>query len=90
MKIDFRKIELKDVEGNFFKMDIAKELGNSIYSDTGDIGELELAREIYLKGEIEVDPAKAEIIKRYIDGGYRAFVKEALIPVLDDIINPIK
>lgn len=90
MKIDFRKIELKDVEGIPFMMDVAKELGNSIYNETVDLGELELAREIYLKGEIDVDPAKAEVIKRYIDGGYRAFVKEALIPVLDNIINSIK
>lgn len=87
MKIDFRKIKLKDVEGNAFEMDIAKELGNSIYNETVDIGELELAREIYLKGEIDVDSVKAEVIRRYIDGGYRAFVKEALIPVLDNIIN---
>ena len=71
-------------------MDVAKELGNSIYNETVDLGELELAREIYLGGEIDVDPAKAAIIRRYIDGGYRAFVKEALIPVLDNIINPIK
>lgn len=87
MKIDFRKLELKDVEGNSFEMDIAKELGNIIYSETVDIGELELARSIYLNGEIDVNPAKAEILKKYIEGEYRAFVKETLIPILDNIIN---
>lgn len=87
MKIDFRKIELKDVEGNSFEMDVSRELGNSIYRDTTDIGELELAREIYLKGEVEVDSAKAAVLRRYVERGYKAFVKEAVIPVLDRIIN---
>lgn len=89
-KVDFRKIELTNIEGNKFTYDLSKELGNDIYNKTSDIGELELARELYLKGEIEVDVAKAEILKKYIDTGYKAFVKETLIPVLNQIINPKK
>ena len=34
MKIDFRKIEVKDIEGNNSTVDIAKELGNAIYNKT--------------------------------------------------------
>lgn len=31
MKIDFRKIEVTDIEGNKSTFDISKELGNTIY-----------------------------------------------------------
>lgn len=89
-KIDFRKIELKNIEGKVTPYDISKELGNDIYNKTADIGELELARELYLKGDIEVDAIKAEILKKYVSEGYKAFVKECLIPVLDEIINAKK
>lgn len=90
MKIDFRKIETFDIEGNKSTRDISKELGNAIYNNTGDIGELELAREIYKQGEIEVDAENAHIIEKYVNETFLAFVKEAIHPVLEDIINPKK
>ena len=54
MKIDFRKIQVKDIEGNNSTVDIAKMLGNAIYQKTADLGELELAQQIYKNGEVEV------------------------------------
>ncbi|WP_294591648.1 hypothetical protein [uncultured Bacteroides sp.] len=90
MKIDFRKIETQDIEGNKAYINISKELGNAIYNKTADIGELELAREIYKQGEIEVDAEKASIIDKYVNETFLAFVKESICPVLDDIINPKK
>lgn len=89
-KIDFRKIETFDIEGNKSTLDVSKELGNAIYNNTGDLGELELAREIYKQGEIEVDVEKAHIIEKYVNETFLAFVKEAVCFVLDDIINPKK
>ena len=47
MKIDFREIQVKDIEGNNSTVDIAKMLGNAIYQKTADLGELELAQNIY-------------------------------------------
>ena len=40
MKIDFRKIEVTDIEGNKSTFDISKELGNTIYRNrrSGGIG----------------------------------------------------
>lgn len=43
MKIDFRKIKVKDIEGKESNLDISKELGNTIYKNTPDLGELEFA-----------------------------------------------
>lgn len=49
MKIDFRKIQVKDIEGNNSTVDIAKMLGNAIYQKTADLGELELWVQSYYK-----------------------------------------
>ena len=46
MKIDFRNIQVKDIEGNNSTLDISKELGNAIYGKTDDIGEIELESDI--------------------------------------------
>lgn len=90
MKIDFRKIEVKNIEGNKSTVDISKELGNSIYKNTADLGELELARSIYKDGEIEVEAEQAVIIDKYVRTSFLAFVQEAVCPVLDEIINSKK
>ena len=34
MKIDFRTIEVTDIEGNKSTLDVSKELGNTIYTIT--------------------------------------------------------
>lgn len=90
MKIDFRKIEVKDIEGTNSTLDISKELGNDIYKKTGDLGELELARDIYKNGEVDVDAQQATVLSKYVRDGFLAFVQEVVCPVLDDIINPKK
>lgn len=79
MKIDFRKIEVKDLDGNKSTVDVSKELGNAIYRTTQDIGELELAREIYKSGEAELTDEQIAIVRKYMDaGGFFAFVKEGV------------
>ncbi|WP_319505135.1 hypothetical protein [Bacteroides graminisolvens] len=87
MKFDFRKIKVKDIEGKESSLDISKELGNSIYRNTADLGELELARNIYKDGEVEINAEQAAILNKYVREGFLAFVQEALCPVLDEIIN---
>ena len=63
MKIDFRQIQVKDIEGN---------------NSTADLGELELAQQIYKNGEVEVSPEQAESIKKYVSTGFVAFVQVAV------------
>lgn len=91
MKIDFRKIETKNIEGVETEMELDYQgLANYIFSQTKDIGELELARTLYKKGIIEVDPKCAEALKNYIREAFNALVHEAIFPVLDKIINSKK
>lgn len=89
-KIDFRKIEVKNIEGKKSTLDLSKELGNTIYQKTADLGELELARTIYKDGEIEIDASQAAILNKYVREGFLAFVQESVCPVLNEIINPKK
>lgn len=78
MKIDFRKIQVKDIEGNNSTVDIAKVLGNTIYQKTADLGELELAQNIYKNGEVELSPEQAERIKEYVKTNFVAVVQIAV------------
>ena len=87
MKIDFRKIEVTDLEGNKSTFDVSKELGNTIYNNTTDLGELEFAQEVYKHGEVEVDSEKAEIIRKYMEVGRFARIKKGVFDLLDSINN---
>lgn len=88
MKLDFRKIEVTDIEGNKSTFDISKELGNTIYKNTPDLGELDFAQEIYKQGEVEIDEEKAAIIRKYLDvGQFFAFIKKSVYEQLDSINN---
>lgn len=78
MKIDFRNIQVKDIEGNNSTVDIAKMLGNTIYQKTADLGELELAQTIYKNGEVELSQEQAERIKEYVRTNFVAVVQIAV------------
>lgn len=86
-KINFKPIEITGVDGSKAPYDISKELGNAIYAKTMDIGELELAREIYKNGEVEINEAQAIMISRIIRENFLASAQEALCPVLDNLFN---
>ena len=82
MIIDFRNIQVKDIEGNNSTVDIAKMLGNVIYQETADLGELELAQQIYKNGEVELSTDQAERIKEYVRTNFVAVVQIAVNEVL--------
>lgn len=80
-KLNFKSVQVNDIDGTVKDLDFSKEIGNLIFRTTKNLGELEIAREIYQKGKIEVDEKTAEMIKNYIDENFVAFAKEALIPL---------
>lgn len=83
MKINFKKITVTDIDGNNSTVDVSKELGNAIYKQTQDIGELDFAREIYHNGEIDLSIDQIAIVRKYMDtGGFFAFVKEGVEKIL--------
>lgn len=84
-KIDFTKVQIKDIEGNVQSVDISKELGNMMYYGEQDIAVSDLGHDIYHKGEVELTPEQAEKVKAYVEQGFKAIVKRELIPLLDTI-----
>ena len=84
-KLNFKQVPTRDIEGNLEPRDISKELGNYIYRETSDLGELDLAQRIYKDGEVEANESEIEIIRKYIDSGYKAFVKKAFEEMVSDV-----
>lgn len=89
MKIDFRKIEVFFLDGTKNYIDVSKLLGNSIYNNTPDLGELEIARDIYKNGAVDLTHEQAEAVKKYVALN-PAFATEATCKALDEIINSKK
>ena len=80
MKINFRRIKVKTaIDGEIKEFDVAKTVGNAIYCNTPDLGELEFAQRIYKEG--------ANIIRNYVDPApILAVVKTAIYNELDKVI----
>lgn len=85
MKIDFRKIELHDIEGNTVVTDISKQLGESMYGKVSHVGVAIAAQDMYRTGEAEINAEIAPQIKEHIQKNFIALVQIALNPILDEI-----
>ena len=83
MKANFKKINVEVAFDEFKELDIAKQLGNFIHTNTNDIGLDDTARAIYHSdGEMEVDDIHAQQIidmVRSRDCVFLAGVKRAII-----------
>lgn len=87
MKANFKKINVEVEFDKYQELDITKELGNYIHTNTPDIGMDDVAREIYYsEGEVDIPdeyvPTIIELIKlnRCL---FLAGVKRAIIKMLE-------
>lgn len=85
MKIDFTKVQIKDIEGKAVTADVSKDLGNMMYFGDKDIAVADLGHEIYHKGEVDLNREQAQIVKAYVEEGFVAIVRRDLIPLLDSV-----
>lgn len=89
MKIDFRKIKVKDYDDKEMCLDISKEIGDSFLRHTSDYGEFDYGHEIFHNGLVEVNAQNAKAIKCYMEQEhFLALIKKAVFSLLDEIINP--
>lgn len=83
MKANFKKINVEVAFDEFKELDLAKDLGNYIHTNTNDIGLDDTARAIYhSEGEMEVEDIHALQIIEMIKSRECAFlagVKRAII-----------
>ena len=88
MKIDFRKISVTQIDGTKKQMDLSKPVGNLIFEQTGDIGEMDLAKKIYYDGKIALLPQQLESIRLIISQAQiKAYLKIALLEALKTQTN---
>ena len=67
MKVDFKNVELPQVDGSVITANFQQQLGNHLYMTGNDIETCELGKRIYFaEGEIEVSDKEAAIIKGMI------------------------
>ena len=77
MKVNFKEIVIKDIEGNDVKADFSKQIGNQLYMQGINIEECELGKKIYFDGEVELTDKDAEVVKR-ITAGYSLVARTAI------------
>ena len=86
MKANFKKLNVEVAFDEFKELDIAKQLGNFIHTNTNDIGLDDTARAIYhSEEEVEVDESHAQLIIELVKGlncSFLAGVKKAIIKEL--------
>lgn len=81
-KVDFTKIAIENIEGGKDTIDFSKQLGNAIYNQSKELGEVEIAREIYKKGIVELTDEQCKMILGYISS-YPYIVQKAFKEVLE-------
>ena len=87
MLIDFRNITIKNIEGEESTVDISKDLGNLLYNSAVSKEGLEISRELYHNGEMDVTKDNVEVLKGIIAGNFLAVIQESLNPIFDKIMN---
>ena len=88
MKANFKRLNVEVAFDEFKEVDIAKQLGNFIHTNTNDIGLDDTARIIYhSEGEVEIEESHASLIVELVKGlncSFLAGVKRAIIKELTD------
>ena len=87
MKVNLSKVAVKGIDGKVENVDFSKEIGNAIFKTTKDIGELDLAREIYHNGNVDITKEQAIVVKAFVYQNFLAWAKQPLMAELDKVIN---
>lgn len=61
-KVNFKELDIQDIEGKTIKTNIAKELGNLLYMRAENLSTAELGRAIYKDGEVEVSEDLVNVV----------------------------
>lgn len=84
MKVDFRHIEIENINEEKEVVDIAKVFGNAIFPQATNFEEYTLAKKIWKDGEVELTDADVEIVKKYTTQVFPSYVLQ------QGIINAMK
>lgn len=77
-KVDLSKLIVSNVDGSKREHNLAKELSQYIYQTTQSIAELSFAMDLHKNPIVELTEENKEIIKKYVETGFLAFIKIAV------------
>lgn len=87
-KYDFRKLREEISIGLVVESDLSKTFANWLYQNTSELGLVELARELYHKGVVELDEPTRAILERAVKGStLRWSVKSAVGELLSEKVS---
>lgn len=78
MKINFKELEIKDIENNVQKVDASKVVGNLLFNMADDVAEHDLGLKVYhSEGELELSEQEAGIVTKYL-GQFKYLLRSAI------------
>lgn len=86
MELDFTKVKVLGLDEKELVLNVNnKEFANHIYFSTGDIGDSDMAREIYKNGCLTPTKEQAKRLRFYIESFFIVPVRMAYFKQLDEI-----
>ncbi len=86
MKINFKKIQIQQVDGTTQEVDIANAFSKAIYNSTPSLPIAVAMQEIYKNGEVDLNKEQVKEIRKTMEQiGATAYIKMALYPIFDKI-----
>lgn len=85
--INFKKVEIKGIDGSLQMVDIASDIAQVLYYNTNSIAAVSVALDVYKTGCANLDKETAAAVKAVVKQNFTAIVQIALNPILDEIIN---
>ena len=83
-KVDFRKVEIESITGEKEVVDLSKVIGNGLYSQARTFEVLELGRNIWKDGEVELKEEDVKILEEQIPQLFPTYI------IRTAIMNAIK
>lgn len=80
--IDLSKVTIHGIDGKEATIDVAKELAQVIFTNTQSIEEHSFSIELYRNPVVELTDRNREIIEKYIENYFKAYVKIAVKKML--------
>lgn len=82
--IDITKLKVEWIDGTTKELDFAKDLAQVIFNKTQDIKEHTFAIDLYRTGKVELTKANKEIVMKYVNDYFLAYVKLAVTELFSD------
>lgn len=78
-KVDFRKVEIENIDGAKEAVDLSKIIGNALFNQAKTFEVHELGRSIWKDGEVELKDEDVKILEEYIPQLFPTYIVRTAI-----------